>query len=70
MIELTQLVIDISSQRCFSRPNSMKYIRYAFKTKPSWRVEISIIGFKVKDLFSMNKQTTIITIIMETQAKF
>ena len=35
----------------------------------SWNDKILIVGFKLKDLFSINKQITIISIIMKTEAK-
>ena len=35
----------------------------------SWNDKILIVGFKLKDLFSINKQITIINIIMKTEAK-
>ena len=34
------------------------------------QVDIFYVGFKFKDFFSINKQITIISIIMQTQAKF
>ena len=34
------------------------------RQKLSWKVDNSIIGFKLKDLFSIDKQITIIAIVM------
>ena len=47
--------------------SNTKPIRYA---NLSSKVNIFIIGFKLKDFFSINKQITIITIVMQTQAKY
>ena len=41
-----------------------------FQTKLSWKVEIFIIVDKFIDLFSINKQTSTTTIVMQTQTKF
>ena len=49
---------------------SLDSIRYTSETKLSWKVNIFIVSFKLKDFFSINKQITIISIIMQTQTKF
>ena len=36
----------------------------------SWKVNISFTCFKLTDFISVNKQITIIVIVMQTQAKF
>ena len=53
--------------------SSTKNIRYASETKMSWKVNIFIVSFKPKAFFSfysiINKQITVISIIIQTQAK-
>ena len=44
-------------------PNT-KSIRYTSETKRSWKGNIFIISFRVKDFFSIYKRITIIRIIM------
>ena len=45
----------------------------AMLTRKNWLEnwnDVLIIGFKLRDFYSINKQTTIITIVMQIQAKF
>ena len=50
--------------------SSTKSIRNTSETKLSWKVNIFIVSFKFQDFFSINKQIAIISIMMQTQAKF
>ena len=60
----------ISFKRYFSRFSSTKSIRYISETILSWKVNIFIADIKLKDFFSINKQITIISIIMHFETKF
>ena len=48
----------------FPRLSRNKFIRYASWTKLSWKVNIFINRFKLLDCFYINKQITIIMIVI------
>ena len=63
-------IIQIFLIRYFSRFNSIKFFRYVSLPKLNWKVDILIMNFKVINFFLVKKERNIITIVMQTQAKF
>ena len=49
---------------------NMLNVQFASETELSWKVNIFIVVFQREDFLSISKQITIISIIMQTQAKF